>query len=350
MEQEHYLRLLVQEVEDVIEEARCSPTYTAMLKQALSSPGGILSTSPRAQWGSLVLLSCHSASHGQWQHAILAAAAMEVFGAALETFDDLQDDDPLQPSVERVTLQPSVEREKSHLPNTACGLLVLSQRCVCRLASREGMADKAWAVADIVSGVGMVVGSGQHLDLLWEGRTDVTQDECLEIAAQKSAALVAGACRIGALLGTDDGELVERYAQFGWHAGMAAQLANDIDGVRPSGRSKSDIRRLKPTLPLAFFAEGFRSAAAGPVSLETLDEEQARLALLESGAIHYTWVIADLHRQKAEEILADIDRTHPARPLLRFVVSPDAAFAAGDCLGKGSALESQLQPTDSSAH
>ncbi|MBI4320874.1 MAG: polyprenyl synthetase family protein [Chloroflexi bacterium] len=316
MERLRYLGLVAREVENAIAASKCSPEYIELLRQVLGDPGGILSPSARVRWGSLVLLTCESASYGEWRHAVPAAAALEVFAASLETFDDVEDDDPPPPWF---------ELGKGHLTNVAYGLLMLSQQCVFRLAKRKETADKAMAVADVLSGVGLIAGSGQHYDLLLEGRTDVSKEQCVEIASQKSASLVSGACRVGALLGTENQDLIEQYARFGWHVGMAAQLDNDIEGVRRPG--KSDIRRFKPILPLSFYAESLRSDGISPPVGE-VDEEKVRRALWDSGAIHYTWVIADVHRQQAEEILDKIEEVRPARFLLGHLVAPEEEVQA----------------------
>ncbi len=101
---------------------------------------------------------------------------------------------------------------------------------------------------------------GQYLDLAFEERTDVTAEEYLQMIRGKTAALLVAALRIGARLGTSDTRLVELYARFGEHLGIAFQLVDDILGLwgdqaltgKPAG---NDLRRRKKTLPVVYGLE-----------------------------------------------------------------------------------------------
>ncbi len=139
---------------------------------------------------------------------------------------------------------------------------------------------------------------GQHLDLAAEGRLDLTMASAFDIARRKAGALAGAACRLGALLGTDDEELLGLYEGFGRHYGTAAQFANDLHDAENSSR-KSDADRAKATLPLLYerntgaWAQGGQGAATSP----------ARRDLAASGALHFAWVACEIERQRAAAVL-----------------------------------------------
>lgn len=308
-------RQLAGEVEAALAANNGTAEYSTALRQVLTARGGILSESPRARWGGFVLMTCESASSGPWAQALPAGAAMEVLAAALELLDDLEDGD---------SRRLRTRRQRALAINAACGLIMVSQLCILRLYNHRQVAGKVPRISELFLSAAVRIGGGQHLDLTCEGRGGVSQDECLAIASLKSAELVRCACEIGATLGADDERLIDLYARFGWHLGMYAQIVNDIEGIRSGGNAKSDLSRLKATLPIAFWLNGQGSShqdrQSGP--LPKTDEDRIRQEIARSGALHYAWVVADTHRQQAEDILLELDRFRPASSILGSLVEP----------------------------
>src|SRR5690606_30840131 len=115
-------------------------------------------------------------------------------------------------------------------------------------------------------------------------------DECLAMAADKTGALLACACSIGAMLGEGPARLVTALTGFGSELGLAFQLVDDLLGVwgSPGTTGKpvlSDLRARKKSLPVVYAlnagtAESERLAELyadpGTPSEETL-REMARL-------------------------------------------------------------------------
>jgi geranylgeranyl diphosphate synthase, type I len=142
---------------------------------------------------------------------------------------------------------------------------------------------------------------GQFLDISFERRTDVTIDEYLEMIDRKTAALIGASIQAGAILATEDPDVVEAYRQLGYDLGLAFQIADDVKGSfwtsAASGKAEAgDIRKRKKTWPLVWalehasepdaarlreiYAPGL--AAEGPMPQAQVDEV---LAILErSGA------------------------------------------------------------------
>ncbi|MFB7719820.1 polyprenyl synthetase family protein [Nocardia sp. NPDC056100] len=97
--------------------------------------------------------------------------------------------------------------------------------------------------------------AGQSADIGFENRTDVTLDECMTMAAGKTAALLGCACELGALAAGATPQQAAQLRAFGRHLGTAFQLVDDLLGIwgdpRATGKPVgSDLRSHKKSLPV----------------------------------------------------------------------------------------------------
>jgi geranylgeranyl diphosphate synthase type I len=97
--------------------------------------------------------------------------------------------------------------------------------------------------------------AGQSEDLAFEKRADVTLPQCVEMAGDKTAALMACACTIGAVHVGAAPELAMGLADFGGHVGLAFQLTDDLLGIwgatEVTGKPvRADLRARKKSLPV----------------------------------------------------------------------------------------------------
>ena len=97
--------------------------------------------------------------------------------------------------------------------------------------------------------------AGQGADLAFERRGDVTVAECLDMAGDKTAALMACACSIGAVYVGGPANMAKSLAGFGAYAGLAFQLTDDLLGIwgapEVTGKPvRSDLRARKKSLPV----------------------------------------------------------------------------------------------------
>jgi len=72
------------------------------------------------------------------------------------------------------------------------------------------------------------IGEGQQLDVEFEQRNDVTEDEYIEMIRLKTSVLLACACKIGAIMGDAPEEDIENMYKFGEKLGLAFQLQDDL--------------------------------------------------------------------------------------------------------------------------
>ena len=168
--------------------------------------------------------------------------------------------------------------------------------------------------AALVAGATQRMIAGQALDLGLEGRWDATVDECLEMIAGKTAALLACSTGVGAVLaGAPDGT-VAPLGSFGEQLGMAFQAVDDLLGIwgRPEVTGKpvgNDLRQKKVSLPVAAALESgeaprLRELLSAPELSD--DEVQEATELLErSGANSFA---ADEAERRLALALAELER------------------------------------------
>lgn len=102
--------------------------------------------------------------------------------------------------------------------------------------------------------------AGQTLDLGFEGRSDVSGDDYLEMIAGKTAAIVRYAAWAGARLGGANDEVADQFATFGLALGIGFQIRDDALGIwgatADTGKAPADdIRRRKQSLPILLLQE-----------------------------------------------------------------------------------------------
>ena len=96
---------------------------------------------------------------------------------------------------------------------------------------------------------------GQHQDLTFELRTDVTLSEYIEMIGRKSAALISASLQLGALVAGAGPDQLESIGSFGRNLGLAFQIRDDILGIWGEGSATgkpvgADIARKKKSLPV----------------------------------------------------------------------------------------------------
>ncbi|HZD75092.1 MAG TPA: polyprenyl synthetase family protein [Actinomycetota bacterium] len=103
--------------------------------------------------------------------------------------------------------------------------------------------------------------TGQAEDLSFEGRLDVSVEECLTMAGNKTGALLACSASIGSVLAGAPAESVEALSGFGYHLGLAFQAVDDLLGIwgQPEVTGKptwSDLRQRKKSVPVVHALSG----------------------------------------------------------------------------------------------
>ena len=72
------------------------------------------------------------------------------------------------------------------------------------------------------------IGEGQQLDVEFENRNDVREEEYIEMIRLKTSVLLACACKVGAIMASAPAEDIENLYKFGEKLGLAFQLQDDL--------------------------------------------------------------------------------------------------------------------------
>jgi geranylgeranyl diphosphate synthase type I len=248
--------------------ARGTPAHSTPAHGAEPAPGGKPGGSGKALRPALALLSTRAAGAAP-ERGVPAAVAVELVHNFSLLHDDIMDGDT----------------ERRHRPTAwtvyGVGAAILAGDAMLALAQDILLEDKAaqglWAARCLSAAVQRLI-AGQGADLAFERRDDVTLAECQEMAGDKTAALMACACSIGAIhVGAPPG-VAMGLAGFGAHAGLAFQLTDDLLGIwgSPAVTGKpvrSDLRTRKKSLPVVAALTAGTPAAAELSALLTQEEQ-----------------------------------------------------------------------------
>lgn len=243
-----------QELREILAELQ-SPLYTMLHYQLgwadeqgepVNRPAG------KALRPTLCLLTYESYC-GDFKKALPAAAAIELVHNFSLIHDDIQDNDRLRrnhPTVWTIWGKPQAI-------NAGTVTRVLANLSLIRL-QQNGLSEtqtlKALRLLD-ESSLSLI--EGQYMDISFEERTDIGVQEYLNMAAGKTANLIACALQMGALLANQSEDTIRAFQRIGRHVGLAFQIKDDILGIwgadkitgKPVG---GDIRRKKKSYPIAY--------------------------------------------------------------------------------------------------
>jgi geranylgeranyl pyrophosphate synthase len=280
---------------------------------------------PAGYWPLLTLLVAQSCgSTIDLIGASIVAVAIECFMCALDLLDDVEDGD------QTATMQALGEARTLNVSTT---LLILAQHMILSLAKQNIPASLILRLLDALQESALIATAGQHRDVLAEQHSvqEVTQEDCIEIAAGKAGELISLACRMGALCADADDLLCDQFSELGRLLGIAQQLDNDAHDLYDLLQShpftampatmdvvqrsvKTDLVRGKKTLPIVIAAQRNETLQKVATSVDEMSEEQ--VSALHEGIIA-TWGISLLYHERAREHFQAIEAQHPIAPALR---------------------------------
>jgi len=83
-------------------------------------------------------------------------------------------------------------------------------------------------VIHVIAGITENMSQGEILQLHRKGCPDLSESEYMDIIRGKTAVLMEGACRVGAMISHAEIEAEKALAEYGFHLGMAFQMADDL--------------------------------------------------------------------------------------------------------------------------
>lgn len=309
------------------------PLLQSDIQRALTERGKLLAPAvpdtlhpelPAGVWSLLTLfVAQYVDANVDLSLACKVALAVECFICALDLLDDIEDEDQT-PIVH--------ELGPARILNTSTTLLMLTQRILLSLSASATPPTLIFSLLDVLQEAALRATAGQHRDLLAERRaaSDMTQEECIEIAAAKAGALMELTCRMGVICAGADQHVSDLFTQMGLLLGIAHQLDNDSHDLYDllqfpgsaiikeetetvTGSIKSDLLRSKKNLPVVLAAQ----ATSSPSTKER--NEEAYLQALHEGIIT-TWGISLLYRERASGCLQQIEAHRPVAASLRLLL------------------------------
>mgnify|MGYP003587633277 FL=1 len=141
------------------------------------------------------------------------------------------------------------------------------------LAARTGIPK----VIEVIAKITEDMSQGEIQQMANKGRMDLSEAEYMDVIERKTAVLIRGACRTGALIAGVDEAKDRAMTDYGYHLGMAFQMADDLldytaDTQALGKEIGADLREGKLTLPI-IYALG-RAAADDTAFLQSMMGKQ----------------------------------------------------------------------------
>ncbi len=191
------------------------PGYPAKLYEPISY---ILSLGGKRMRPALLLMAC-DLFDGDVDAAIPPALAIEIFHNFTLMHDDIMDNAPLRRG--QITVHERWNQNVGILSGDV--MLIEGYKLMMQVEDRL-----LRPILDIFNTTAVGVCEGQQVDMEFEQRNDVKIGEYINMIRLKTAVVLGGALKIGALIGGAQLNDADLLSSFGEHLGIAFQLQDDI--------------------------------------------------------------------------------------------------------------------------
>lgn len=212
-----------------------SPLITSLARHLLRSRG-------KRMRPSILFLSSRAADNFS-EHSVDASLAIELIHTATLLHDDVVDDADLRRG------QETVNAKWTNLISVLMGDYLFAK------AFRLMVSTGCLPLVEAISSATERVSVGELRQIEETGNYSLSEDEYLDIIADKTASLFAVACETGPILGGRDELMRQRLAEFGEKIGVAFQITDDLldfvgDPESTGKEPGKDVLNGKITLPL----------------------------------------------------------------------------------------------------
>ena len=166
----------------------------------------------------LMLLS-YQLYKDQPEDVLMPAVALETYHNYTLLHDDLMDNADLRRG--HATVHKRWDANTAILSGDSMLVLAYERMAQCR-------PDKLAPVMALFTETALEIGEGQQYDMDFEHRTDVSEDEYIEMIRLKTSVLLACATKMGAILADASPADADALYQFGEQVGLAFQLQDDF--------------------------------------------------------------------------------------------------------------------------
>jgi octaprenyl-diphosphate synthase len=263
----------------------------------------------------LLLLSARFAGN-RGPSAIRMAAVVELLHSATLIHDDVID------SADTRRGRPSANSRWGNHRSVLAGDWLYMQSFQMALEERN------FRSLDVLIDLTQKMVEGELIQLAKIGRIDITEEDAIRLATNKTACLFSGCARLGAVLGGWEGADELALAEYGRYAGLAFQLVDDLLDFTASAEQLgkpvlSDLKEGKVTLPLIYAMEnGHRDARELVVRVlkekefDSVRPETLVALVHESGALDRARNLAHDYARRAKACLDGRNDSEYARALL----------------------------------
>ena len=254
----------------------------------------------------IALLSAKAVGYNESRH-IDVAAIVELIHTATLLHDDVVDSSKMRRGRETANL----------VWGSEASVLVgdfLYSRAFQMMVDLQNM-----RILEILADATNTIAEGEVMQLVSCHAPNTTEQRYLDTIHNKTSKLFEAAAALGVVISGDKPELEEAMARYGRHLGTAFQLIDDVldYSASPEQLGKNigdDLAEGKPTLPLLYAMwEGNKEQARvirDAIEHGGLDRIKEISAAIEStGAITYTFALAEAEAIKAKEALRSLPRS-----------------------------------------
>lgn len=209
----------IEELQNILAKAVNEQKYPASPAELYEPISYLMALGGKRMRPVLLLMGCEMFD-GDVQKALDPALAVEVFHNFTLMHDDIMDKAPLRRG------NPTVHEKWDANVAILSGDVMLIQGYKLLLGSLEPHLLKP--VLEVFNDTAVAVCEGQQFDMNFENLKAVSLDEYIEMIRLKTAVLLGGALKIGALIAGASAAESETINQFGENLGIAFQLQDDI--------------------------------------------------------------------------------------------------------------------------
>lgn len=251
----------------------------------------------------LTLLSC-AAVGGEWKSALPVSSSIELIHNFSLIHDDIEDGSETRRGMATIWKRWGIPKAI----NIGDAVFILARLSAHRMRDYGVPAEAILKVFEVLDKACLNLTIGQDMDLTFESRKGVTEEEYMKMIEGKTSALLAASTSCGGIVAQADSEAIEILNAFGHHLGLAFQIRDDILGIwgDPQTTGKSigdDLRARKKTLPIIYglhksseFRQLWSSDEVDSDSIESM-----RVALDASGVLAYSETQSEKHTNTALE-------------------------------------------------
>jgi geranylgeranyl diphosphate synthase type I len=260
------------------------------------------------------------ATSGSYEVALPAAAAVEMVASFVEIHDDIQGGHPARNGRDAVWWVWG----PAQAINAGDGMHALARLVMLDLQNGGVNPEVTFRASQLLDEASLEMCEGRFKDMEAQERIDMSVATYLEMARAKSGSLMAGAMRLGALVGSGgNDEIAEAFGACGAELGIAMQAAGDVselvpasDGPETEGPLSEEVLNKKKLLPVVHAIQNAGASERRRLGdvyfkrvLEPADVVEVQKLVEELGGREHAIEVSSEHRARAVKAISSTDVT-----------------------------------------